>query len=123
MKNLFYTVPMALLFFAFQTDNKIMWKETTKLVWDDFKGKPDGSSPYKANTETEVAVDIKTKGDLAIITLECCFIKNASWTKDNKNPGLLIHEQMHFNITEISVRKFRQKLKGKIFPAKTFQQE
>jgi hypothetical protein len=123
MMKKFYLCFVALIFSAFQSDNKIPWKETTKLTWDDFKGKPDASSAYKANTETEVAIQIKTKGEAATIIIECFFIKNASWTKDINNAFLLGHEQTHFNISEIGARKFRQKLKGKTFSAKTFQRE
>lgn len=121
--RLFYILSAFLFLSAFQSDDTILWKETTRLTWNDFKGKPDASSPYKANTETEVNVQIKTKGEDVTIILQCSFVKNLSWTKDTKNAALLVHEQMHFNITEISARKFRQKLKGKTFTAKTFQQE
>lgn len=114
---------ITLVFSAFQSDNKILWKDTVKLTWDDFKGKPDDSSPYKANTETEITVEIKIKGNEAIVTLECCFLKDIAWTKTHDNANLLVHEQMHFNISEIGARKFRKKLKGKTFLAKTFQQE
>ena len=111
------------IYFSFQSDDKILWKETTKLVWDDFKGKPDASSSYKANTETEITVDVKVKNENATIILQCYFVKNLSWTKDKNNSGLLVHEQMHFNISEIGARKFRKKLKDKTFLGKNFQQE
>jgi hypothetical protein len=121
--NYFYLIFAALIFSSFQSDNKICWKENTKLTWYDFKGTSDVASPYKANTETEITVQIKTKGEDATIIIECCFIKNASWTKEINNAFLLGHEQTHFNISEIGARKFRQRLKGKTFSAKTFQQE
>ncbi|MGZ3902453.1 MAG: DUF922 domain-containing protein [Bacteroidia bacterium] len=110
-------------FSSFQPEQKILWSESRKLTWDDFQGKINQSSLYKANTETEVAVQIKAKGEEATVTLECFFIKGASWTKTHDNAYLLEHEQTHFNITEIGVRKFRKMLSGKSFSVKSFQQE
>lgn len=112
-----------LLFMSFQSDNKIFWKENTLLTWDDFKGKPNDSSPYKALTESVVTIDIRSKGYEAIVTIRNYFDKTQSWTKDRKNDILLNHEQGHFNIAEIWTRKFRQKLNGKTFVIKTFQKE
>ncbi|MGZ3863394.1 MAG: DUF922 domain-containing protein [Bacteroidia bacterium] len=108
---------------SFQPDQKILWSENRKLTWGDFRGKVNESSPYKANTETEVAIQIKAKGEEAVVTLECFFIKDASWTKTRDNVYLLAHEQTHFNITEIGARKFRKMLAGKTFAVKNFQQE
>ena len=110
-------------FSSFQPEQKILWSESRQLTWNDFQGKVNESSSYKANTETEVAVQIKAKGEEANVTLECFFIKGASWTKTHDNAYLLEHEQTHFNITEIGVRKFRKMLSGKSFAVKNFQQE
>ncbi len=108
---------------SFQSDNKIFWKENTLLTWDDFKGKPDASSPYKALTKSVVTIDIKTKGMEAFLTIQNYFDKNLSWTKDKSNAYLLSHEQTHFNIAEVWTRKFRQKIKGKTFELKSFQRD
>ncbi len=107
--------------FSFQSDNKIFWKENTVLTWDDFKGKPNVSSSFKTLTESVVTVDIKSKGNEAIVTIQNYFDKNMSWTKDKNNDNLLSHEQGHFNIAEIWTRKFRQKLKNKTYQITTFQ--
>ncbi len=112
-----------LIFSAFQSDNKILWKENNLLTWDDFKGKPASSSTFKALTESVVTVDIKSKGNEAIVIIKTYFDKSNSWTKDKENDILLSHEQRHFNITEIWTRKFRQKLSGKSYPMKAFQKE
>jgi hypothetical protein len=120
MKKLFILIVLSGLF-AFQSDNLIPWKEGSLVSWADFKGTADASSPYQANTETEVKVDVKTKGNQALMTIQCYFNKNLSWVK-KPTDYLLTHEQMHFNITEISTRKFRQRLSGKTFPLNEFQQ-
>lgn len=119
----FYLLVILIAFSSFQAEQKILWSESRKLTWEDFQGKVNQSSSYKANTETEVAVQIKAKGEEATVTLECFFIKGASWTKTHDNAYLLEHEQTHFNITEIGARKFRKMLSGKSFPVKNFQQE
>jgi len=113
----------AIIFSSFQSDNKIFWKEKAILTWDDFKGKPDASSPYKALTESVINIEIKTKGMEAFLTIHNYFDKNQSWTKTKTDANLLNHEQMHFNIAEIWTRKLREKLKGKTFEIKTFQTE
>ena len=114
---------IAFFFFAFQSDDKIPFKDGNFLTWDNFKGKPNTSSPYKALTETTITIDIKTKGDEAIITIQDFFDENLSWTKEKNNTALLGHEQTHFNINEVWTRKLRQKLNGKTYPVKSFQKE
>jgi len=121
-KIIFFTVLISTSF-SFQSDDKIPYKENSLLTWADFKGRPDASSPYKALTETMVTIDVKTKGNEAVLTIQNYFQKNLSWTKDKNNNNLLSHEQTHFNITEVWTRRFRQKLKGKTFEIKTFQRE
>jgi hypothetical protein len=108
--------------FSFQADNIIPWTENRKLTWDDFKGKPDATSPYKAKTESNFSMQIETKGMEAIINMQNCFNKIKSWVKE-KNNLLLEHEQTHFDIAEVWIRKFKQLLQGKTFSVKTFQQE
>ncbi|HXB39069.1 MAG TPA: DUF922 domain-containing protein [Bacteroidia bacterium] len=123
MKRLvFLFLIIAGFLFSFQTDNIILWAENRKLTWDDFKGKPDTTSPYKAKTESNFSMQIGTKGMEAIIGMQNCFNKNKSWVKE-KNNLLLEHEQTHFDIAEIWMRKFKQLLQGKTFTVKTFQQE
>ena len=114
---------ISFVLFAFQSSDKIPFKDNSLLTWDDFKGPPQNNSPYKALTETQTTIDIKTKGDEAFITIQNYFDKNLSWTKGKDNPNLLGHEQTHFNISEVWTRKFRQRLKGKTYSVKTFQKE
>jgi hypothetical protein len=105
---------------AFVQENTILWAENKKLSWNDFQGKPDESSPYKAKTESTLDIKISTKGMEAVIVMQTNFSKTASWVK-TKTDLLLKHEQTHFDITELWTRKFKQKLKGKTFPAHSFQ--
>ncbi len=112
-----------LICFSFtQDDNLILWQESNKVAWTDFKAAPNASSPYKAFTESEIKSEIAAKNNEAHITIKTFFDKNKSWVKD-KTDELLAHEQLHFDITELWARKFRQKIKGKTFSFKTFQKE
>jgi predicted secreted Zn-dependent protease len=42
--------------------------------------------------------------------VKCFFDRTKSWTKDKKSAYLLSHEQLHFDITELFVRKLRKQL-------------
>ena len=112
-----------ILLSAFQSDNKILFSENKLLSWDDFKGKPNAASSYKALTETQVSIEIKAKGTEATLIIQNYFDKDRSWSKDKNNLVLLSHEQTHFNISELWARKFRQSLKGKSFRISSFQKE
>ena len=92
-----------------------------KLVWDDFSGKVDKSSEYKANTFWTLNYrfsGISFKGDTAIIkgfesTLE--FDKKFSWIKIGfDTPELLKHEQGHFDIGILCQKEFLQTVKTTI---------
>jgi hypothetical protein len=120
MKTLVLTALIAFAFCSLQTDNYIPWKESRRLTWNDFKGKPDEKSPFKAKTESNLDIQISTKGEEATLTMVTSFDMNKSWVKD-KRDVLLRHEQTHFDIAELWSRKFKQRLKGKTFAAKSFQ--
>lgn len=105
---------------SLQQDNYIPWTETRKLTWNDFKGKPDEKSPFKAKTESSLDIQISTKGEAATITMVASFDMSRSWVKD-KRDVLLQHEQTHFDIAELWSRMFKQRLQGKTFPFKNFQ--
>jgi lipopolysaccharide export LptBFGC system permease protein LptF len=124
MKNLFLFIALAFVCLSFtKDDNTILWNETTKLAWTDFKGNPNNSSPYKAFTESNIHTEISAKNNEANISIKVFFDKNKSWVKEANNAELLKHEQTHFDITELWARKFRQKLKGKTFSFKSFQND
>jgi lipopolysaccharide export LptBFGC system permease protein LptF len=123
MKHIALYIALVIICFSFtQDDNLIFWQEANKLTWDDFKDKPNASSPYKAFTESEIKSEVAAKNNEAHITIKTFFDKNKSWVKD-RTDELLAHEQLHFDITELWARKFRQKISGKTFSFKTFQKE
>lgn len=108
------------ILFSFQTENMIPFTDNRKLTWDDFQGPPDARSSFKAKTESNLSIEVSTKGQEVTITMQTCFDTKKSWVK-NKTDLLLMHERTHFDIAELWSRKFKQRLKGKTFPAKSFQ--
>jgi hypothetical protein len=120
--KILYIILLGVCFSFTQDTGIIFWQQSTKLAWVDFIGSPDAASPYKAFTESEIRTEVSAKNNEAHIRIKTFFIKNKSWVK-NKTEKLLAHEQLHFDITELWARKFRQKIQGKTFSIKSFQKE
>lgn len=112
------TIVCSLLFFvsamAFSQPkdckNCVKWSENRKLEWKDFQGKPRKASPNEALTDSGMSIELECddKNSRAVVT--CYFNPNSSWTKSKTSDYLLQHEQLHFDITELYVRKLRKKL-------------
>jgi hypothetical protein len=88
---------------------EIEWQNDRPLTWEDFKGEPDKESPYYALTYSGISLSSHYEGEALFVKVICTFSPNQSWVKKGKETAdLLLHEQMHFNITEIHARKIRQ---------------
>lgn len=85
----------------------ILWNSATKLKWEDFKGKLDEKSEYKAMTYVQIGLDSKEDQNYINVDVPCYFIKNLSWTKE-KSLSILKHEQLHFDIAELISRRIRK---------------
>lgn len=115
MKNL-----LILFVFLFvgiiSNEETVSWDETNKLNWTDFKAAPDSESDAVALTASGITFgySLKTSGERIVdfsVTVESHFYPNKSWyLKDKANVYILGHEQLHFDITELYARKFRQQL-------------
>ena len=106
-----------ILFFTFPTqDNiKMRWRNDNPLVWDDFRGKPTGSSEYVASTNSGISFSSSYKIREQQITLDytitAFFYPELSWYREGiVNNRILKHEQTHFNITQLFARKVRKQL-------------
>ncbi len=97
-------------------EETMTWNESRKLTWSDFKANPDENSDAVALTASGITFgySVKTSGRRIIdfsYTAEAHFYPNKSWYIKNKGDNyILSHEQLHFDITELYVRKFRQEL-------------
>ncbi|WP_343634741.1 DUF922 domain-containing protein [Fluviicola sp.] len=86
----------------------IFWDPKIKLTWDDFQGKPDEKSKYKASTYTIIDSKVNTRCDSIVdYDFVCSFGKKESWKKITTT-NLLKHEQLHFDIAELATRKLRK---------------
>lgn len=110
--------------------DSIRWSKEVKLEWKDFKGAvPFGDLGIKkaASSLETLASGIDFYEDsIPVFKVEAIFIKSKSWTI-LKNDDLLKHEQGHFDITEIYVRKLRRKYlelnKQKVSSVEKYSQE
>jgi hypothetical protein len=113
MKKLFYFFCFQVIFscnsISQQPCDTIQWKENSKISWADFKGKPDTSTIDAARTSSDFGYTSILFNDTLRIKTYSNLIKCTSWTK-SKTLVLLLHEQIHFDITEMSRRLFFQKL-------------
>lgn len=88
----------------------IVWSEARVLKWSDFRGMPKRLSPNEALTDSGMSIDLKCDGTTSKAVVTCYFNPHNSWTKDKQSAYLLKHEQIHFDITELFVRKLRAQL-------------
>ncbi len=97
-------------------EETMSWNEDRKLTWEDFKGKPNPNSDAVALTASGLTFgySVKTSGRRIIgftTSVEAHFYPNKSWyLTDKADDYILGHEQLHFDITELYSRKFRQQL-------------
>ncbi len=97
-------------------EETMIWNESRKLTWDDFRANPDADSDAVALTASGITFgySVKTSGERIIdfsVSVEAHFYPNKSWyLKDTGNAYILGHEQLHFDITELYTRKFREQL-------------
>lgn len=105
----------------------ISWSEDRKLVWEDFKGRPDKSSSFHAQTWGNMAYQFEQiNNDEFKFVLSVDFEIMKSWyKKKNASDELLVHEQCHFDLFEVFARIFIKRLEessaltGKDFSKKT----
>jgi hypothetical protein len=94
----------------------LQWTPTKILGWSDFKAEAPRSR-FAAYTFTVITMDysIKSSGKSlqANFSITSAFNRQKSWVKntsESKTDAILRHEQLHFDIAELSARKLRKKL-------------
>ena len=103
---------MAIFLFALSVSGRsfsqdvIAWDSATKLTWADFAGTADRSSPYNAVTISGILFKINPNSDGYSDSIIAVFYRAESWVK-GRSESALIHEQGHFDISEIFARKLR----------------
>lgn len=100
----------------------IHWRAEHKLKWEDFRGKPDTSSEYKAITVADVKYILTYNNSEFNVKVTCAFEKRKSWTRSSDSIGLA-HEQGHFDIAELFARKLRKAFKNYVFNPTTIESD
>jgi hypothetical protein len=99
------------IFSPTRNDSLIDWSADKKLTWDDFKQRPDASSPNAALTSSIIKYDFGYNNvDGLKFHIHCQFDKERSWGR-TKTDYILSHEQGHFDIAEIFARKLNKAFK------------
>ncbi len=118
MKNIILSI-LLLLFIAMgysqEKKEKIEWKESKPLSWEDFKAEADPDISYSANTNSGISYswNYSTASGRPVLEHEVysCFYPERSWVKnEDADNYLLAHEQLHFDISELHARKLRKAL-------------
>lgn len=92
------------------TSMYIAWSGERRLSWEDFQGEPDTTNPHHALTAANLTVSTSCKKNEFSYTVTCVFLPQQSWSKRKGSEGLLAHEQLHFDLTEVHARQLRQEL-------------
>jgi hypothetical protein len=112
MRLYFVCIALCGLFsFKEENPNLIVWKESQKLSWQDFKGKPEKRFAA-ASTSYDILKEInKNIESDFLIDIKAVFNTEKSWRKRTwVNDQVLEHEQKHFDIVEIFARKLRKSM-------------
>jgi hypothetical protein len=91
-------------------DTIIYWSQNHKLCVSDFNCKvPDSISNTVAVSMLLILPQVFIENKIPNYKIYAIFNKNGSWIKDSSS-SILIHEQLHFDITELFVRKIRKRI-------------
>src|SRR4051812_29470507 len=114
MKILISLLSTTLLNLAAHSQGTLLkWHKDVKIEWSDFKGKVDKNSPFAAMSAVGIHYKYNSWGNGKVykITFEIysIFDKNRSWSKTGlRSPGMLKHEQLHFDIGALVSREFKK---------------
>ncbi|MFN8248277.1 MAG: hypothetical protein U0T68_04900 [Ferruginibacter sp.] len=98
----------------------IYYNPSNKLVWANFKGKPQdlgGRTAAITMSGFGYAASMHSTGKTGELTVQvyCFFNKNKSWVKPGKTTDyILAHEQHHFDIAYIAANIFIDKLQSAV---------
>ncbi len=100
-----------------KVDRVLHWSSYEKLNWQDFQGKPHPKYPHiAALTYSSIVYKYHCENDRLKIDVEANFRINDSWVRpEAMTQYYLDHEQLHFDITELYARKFREAVSNRAF--------
>ena len=102
---------LLILFFQSDISHLKLWDSNSKIEWSDFKGSiPENRGLKKAVTFTKISIKSDFfEGDTPKYIVKSKFDKSKSWTITDSEKHL-IHERLHFDITELHSRIIRKKM-------------
>lgn len=107
------------LFCIKQEEPVLSWSNAYKLSWADFKAPPNTNTSAAAVTASGItfgfSITQTDKNQVVSYTtdVQAHFYPEQSWyKKELADLHVLGHEQLHFDITELFARKFRQRISG-----------
>lgn len=104
-----------------QEEPTISWNEFRKVTWEDFRSAPKPRADVIAVTASGLSFGYSTTryaGGRIEYDFEVTahFYPDRSWyIKEDVTSMTLAHERLHFDITELHARKFRQRVSNKRF--------
>lgn len=92
------------------------WSANRRLTWADFQGPPDLRSEAVATTATVVDYQMSCTGNDFTWQIVSRFMPRASWVKSShlvlrQSAQTLLHEQAHFDLSEVHARRARETLR------------
>lgn len=121
LKSVFVTLlvsVMTLSFLVEDNDNRITWSPSIRIQWQDFHGHPDYGDSFR-DVVTASSINyamVCLHDDTMVVSVKADFIKDQSWVKEVARTDYhLGHERLHFDITELYVRKLRKEFSNKSF--------
>ncbi len=116
LKSLIVVLSCIVLLGASPNEESFTWNENRKLTWADFKGSVDPNSDAVALTASGITFGYSINRTNKRITgfkatIESHFYPYKSWyVRGKADDYILGHEQLHFDITELYARKFREQV-------------
>lgn len=96
-------------------DRAIPWSAARRLAWADFQGLPPAAGPLGAMTAYTLYYAWKCRGERFEFHAIAGFRPRASWVKrailndPEQRRSALVHEQTHFDLTELHARIMRRR--------------
>ena len=100
----------------FQEEQTIIWNKDLKLEWSDFKGEPKPAGDAVATTASGISFGFSaTRSSSGLedysFNITSYFYPDKSWHVNKPLSEIVLsHERLHFDITELYARKFRQRI-------------
>ena len=114
-----FLLGLFLVLFSSNSDSTkiIYWDKNHRLEWTDFEGAPAYQyESISALTSSGIVHYTGCKDGQLIYKIQAYFEKDNSWVKEEARTNHhLAHEQIHFDITELSARKLRKALAKRTF--------